>query len=114
MRPAPRGTGLIKEQQCGLLELDRLVRAHIGAGPTLSAVIGTSQNGYILKIESACGALIDTDAAGSTQIRIDDRLTHITWSFQRTGDSPKTGAPMIPPGTTSGSSHFVHDLLRAP
>lgn len=64
-----------------LLELDRLVRADVFARAALGAVIRTGEDGDVLEVECARGALVNADAAGGAQVGIDDRLTHYGGPF---------------------------------
>ena len=59
---------------CGLLELDGLVRADVGARAALRAVVRTGEDRGVLEVERARGALVHADAASGAQVRIDDGL----------------------------------------
>lgn len=64
-----------------LRQRDRLVRADGLTGAALGAVIGACENGNVLKIERARGALVNADSACGAEVGIDDGLAHTQRPF---------------------------------
>jgi hypothetical protein len=84
----------LRRTQKETLHRDRFTRADIHADTALGAVVGTRENGDVLEVVAAHGALVHADAARGTEIRIDDGYGH-AWFLSPMTPKPLRVATMI-------------------